>query len=138
MSIRIFSIVLLAIASALVSAVVVAVSVFVARLLDWPAEAWLAPLMFFVSSTLVFFLGRHYVLPPHLTSTFSRALLVVAGWSGAAMLLTAAAVLAVRQAGVKGVTGGGAIAVVWLLLIVALGSFIANREQHGRLGALRE
>ena len=131
MSVRALSIVLLAVAAVLTAGIVTAVAVSVARWWGWPTGVWLAPSALFASTMVLFFLGRRHVLPPRWTATSGRALSAITIWNSVAMLLTAVAVLGIQKAPYIGALGGGAILIVWLLAMVAVGNVLTDRDRRG-------
>lgn len=131
MTARALSVVVLAVAALLMSAVVMAAGLFIARSFGWATGIWLAPSTVFVSTMVLFFAGRRYVLPPHLTTTSRRALAAIGLWNTMAMLVTITAVWGVQRAPDIGAIRGVAILIVWLFSIVVLGSWLANRDRRG-------
>lgn len=126
MNVRALSIVLLAFASVLMTAIVSAVGIAIAQAFGWPIGLWLAPAALFVSATLTFFLGRHDILPPHLAATWGRAALVIAVWNAMAMIAIALGVLAMQKTRTVGAISGVAVLLAWFVVIVGLGSFLGR------------
>lgn len=127
MTMRAVSIVLLAITGLIVAAIVLAGGVSAARWLGWSAGMWVAPATLFASTTFMFFLGRHHILPPHLVTTSGRALVVVTAWNGLALVVTATAIFLGRRAGDIAGIGALAILTIWLFSVVAIGSLLTQR-----------
>ena len=131
MTVRALSVVVLAVAALVMTAVISAGGVSIARSFGWPTGIWLAPSTLFASTMVLFFVGRHYVLPPHLTTTSGRALAAITVWNTIAMLVTTLAVWGVQQAPDFGAIRGAAILMVWLVSIVVLGNLLTSRDRRG-------
>jgi hypothetical protein len=129
MTIRAVSLLLLFVAAFVFSATLSAFGVSAAAFLGWPANMWFVPAVLFICNVALFFVGRGYILPEHLASPPSRALLLIAAWIGVTMVVTAAAVWALRETPAAAFVSGGRIMLAWFFLLLASGSLLAN---HGR------
>ena len=127
MTIRAVSLVLLFVAAFVFSATLSAVSVSAAAVLGWQTNVWFVPALLFACNVALFFGGRGYLLPEHLVSPASRALLLIAAWIGVTMLVTAGAVWALRDTPAGALVSGGRIMLAWFLLLLASGTLLANQ-----------
>ena len=127
MTIRAFSIGLLAFTALVVTAILMAMGVSVARWFGWPTGVWMAPSLLFGCTTLLFFLARHHILPADLAATSGRAFSVITAWNGIALGLSGVALLIVRRVEAIAPVAGLLVLIVWVVSIVALGPFLAQR-----------